>query len=115
MANSTQTEGVTLSSTGRWLIVAVAFFGWLFAGVHMSITQLTGQPAAVDLLQRTGQLDAERFQRLAMQAPTKDKEKDLSTEDQALLELGRPLVARWFAWFQCAFLFGAATGGLCFG
>ncbi|MCE9531126.1 MAG: MFS transporter, partial [Planctomycetes bacterium] len=25
------------------------------------------------------------------------------------------VVARWFAWYQAAFLFGAATGGLLFG
>src|SRR5262245_40235502 len=79
-----------LSPTGRYLILVVAFLGWLCAGVHMSITQLAGQPAAIDLLQRA---DA----------------------DRASLTQGEATVGRWFAWYQCAFLFGAATGGLVFG
>jgi MFS transporter, SHS family, sialic acid transporter len=104
-----------LTTSGRFLILAVAFLGWLFAGVHMSITQLTGQPAAIDLLDRAGELDGARLQMLMEQAPTQDKEKLLSSADRAELQRGKPLVARWFAWFQCAFLFGAAAGGLCFG
>jgi SHS family sialic acid transporter-like MFS transporter len=79
-----------LSPTGRYLILVVAFLGWLGAGVHMSITQLAGQPAAIDLLQRAG-------------------------ADRASLAQSEATVGRWFAWYQCAFLFGAATGGLVFG
>jgi MFS family permease len=74
-----------LTASGRWLILITAFLGWLFAGVHMSITQLIGRPAAIDLLERSGALEANE------------------------------LVLRWFAWLQCAFLFGAAAGGLVFG
>jgi MFS transporter, SHS family, sialic acid transporter len=102
----------TLSTTGRYLVLVVAFLGWLFAGVHMSITQLTGQAAAIDLLSQTGELDAEQYQTLSKQAQQKTP---LSDADQAQLDVGKPLVARWFAWLQCAFLFGAATGGLLFG
>lgn len=72
----------SLTRTGRWTILVVAFLGWLCAGVHMSITQLTGQAAAIDLL-----------------GPAR------TDED----------IARFYAWYQCAFLFGAATGGLVFG
>src|SRR4051812_16425371 len=75
-----------LSRSGRYVIFVVASLGWLCAGMHMSITQLAGQPAAIDLLKRTGQTD------------------DLDG-----------LAMRWHAWFQSAFLFGAAAGGLCFG
>ncbi len=80
-------EPAGLSTSGRVLILVVAFLGWLCAGMHMSATQLIGQAAAIDLLGGTG-LDEVRLQEA---------------------------VARWFAWYQCAFLFGAAAGGLLFG
>ncbi len=99
----------SLSDTGRWLILVVAFLGWLFAGGHMSITQLTGQAAAIDLLGHVGELDVGRYLALNKQKTR------LSDTDDAQLKEWKPLVARWFAWLQCAFLFGAATGGLVFG
>lgn len=102
----------TLSITGRTLILAVAFLGWLCAGVHMSVTQLTGQSAAIDLLARAGELDAARYQALNKLAQTKQS---LSAADKTQLDAWKPEVARWFAWLQCAFLFGAAAGGLVFG
>jgi len=74
-----------LTTSGRWLILITGFLGWMFAGVHMSITQLIGRPAAIDLLHRSG------------------------------FPEGEDLVLRWYAWYQCAFLFGAAAGGLIFG
>jgi SHS family sialic acid transporter-like MFS transporter len=101
-----------LSNTGRYIVLSVAFLGWLFAGVHMSITQLTGQAAAIDLLDRAGELEAARYQSLNKQAQDK---KTVSDADKAQLNEWKPLVARWFAWLQCAFLFGAASGGLVFG
>src|SRR4051812_43865656 len=50
-----------LSRAGRAAVLAVAFLGWLGAGVHMSITQQCGRAASIDLLGRTGEIDAERF------------------------------------------------------
>lgn len=79
-----------LSILSRCMILAVAFLGWLGSGVLMSVIQLTGQAAATDLLVRTMSLDPAS-------------------------EAGKVLIARWFAWYQCAFLFGAASGGLVFG
>src|SRR5712671_5837300 len=88
-----------LSDAGRSLVLAVAFLGWLCAGVHMAITQLTGQPAAIDLLARSGALDEPRFQALNKLARTTG----LSAEDQEQLEGDKALVGQWFAWAQCAF------------
>lgn len=106
-----------LTSTGRYLVLMVAFLGWMFAGVHMSITQLTGQPAAIDLLARTGGLDADRFRLLSQQFQNKAPAPVAKMSDGDRIEIlqGRALVARWFAWYQCAFLFGAAFGGLVLG
>ncbi len=101
-----------LSTQGRYVILIVAFLGWLCAGVHMSITQLAGQSAAVDLLERAGDFDAARYRQFNLDVQAKTK---LSPLDKAQFDLWKPRVTRWFAWFQCAFLFGAATGGLVFG
>jgi len=113
------TEIMPLSSTGRTLILVCAFLGWLCAGMHMSITQLVGQPAAIDLLSRTGQLDAKRYQALSRMVPkpgaVNSGDSPLSASDAAQWKQWKGLIARWFAWYQCAFLFGAATGGLVFG
>jgi MFS transporter, SHS family, sialic acid transporter len=113
------TAAVPLSTTGRYLILVCAFLGWLCAGMHMSITQLVGQPAAIDLLSRAGQLDAGRYQSLNRQLPKKGAERSsqqqLSSSDLAQLKQWKSLIAQWFAWYQCAFLFGAASGGLVFG
>ena len=98
-----------LTEAGRSLILVCAFLGWLCAGIHMSITQLVGQAAATDLLARTGELDRDRFQSLRKQHPK------ISVEEKQFLERSNALIGRWFAWYQCAFLFGAATGGLVFG
>jgi MFS family permease len=84
-----------LTATGRWLVVIVAFLGWLCCGVHMSITQLVSQPAAYDLLYHKA---------VRMSDPT--------PQTRIVREA---TAARWFAWGQCAFLFGAATGGWLFG
>ena len=110
-----------LSTTGRYLVLVCAFLGWLFAGMHMSITQLAGQSAAVDLLARSGRLDVERYRVLGKQFPeqkpgtTPKSEKPELSADETQLSHWRALIAQWFAWYQCAFLFGAASGGLVFG
>jgi MFS family permease len=101
-------EPVPLTRAGRLTVLAVAFLGWLGAGVHMAITQQTGRSASIDLLGRTGEIDSERFKSLG-------KSTELTGEDKAQLKEWEVKVGRWFAWNQCAFLFGAAAGGLIFG
>jgi MFS transporter, SHS family, sialic acid transporter len=98
-------------------VLAVAFLGWLGAGVHMSITQQTGRAASIDLLARTGELDARRFATLNAQQvrATRGEAEPLSASEAAQASTWEESVGRWFAWNQCAFLFGAAAGGLLFG
>lgn len=103
----------TLTQSGRYVILLVAFFGWLCCGFHMQITQLAGRPAAIDLLASTGAIDRDRFDELNQRA--KKTPGSLSAEDDTQLKEWEADVGRWAAWFQCAFLFGAATGGLAFG
>ncbi len=110
-------ELAPLSNAGRLTVLAVAFLGWLGAGVHMSITQQTGRAAAIDLLDRTGEIDSERFQSLNKQEELakKGKADQLSETEAGQVKAWEEVVGRWFAWNQCAFLFGAASGGLLFG
>jgi MFS transporter, SHS family, sialic acid transporter len=110
----------SLSTFGRYVILVCAFLGWMCAGMHMSISQLAGQPAAIDLLSRTGSLDAAKYQEWNKLLPKKGavtatSQPGLSDVDATQVKRWKALVARWFAWYQCAFLFGAATGGLLFG
>jgi SHS family sialic acid transporter-like MFS transporter len=100
-----------LSLSGRILVLSVAFLGWLCAGLHMAITQLTGQPAAIDLLARSGELNESRYHALIKEARTAS----LAEADQQQLERDKAVVGQWFAWAQCSFLFGAAAGGFVFG
>jgi MFS family permease len=104
-----------LSATGRYLVLTAAFLGWLCAGTILAITSLAMQPAAIDLLGRTAALDPVRYHALNRQEQGKDATSTLPLDDRKQLGTWREMVARWFAWYQCAFLFGAATGGLCFG
>lgn len=101
-------QPVPLSRAGRLTVLAVAFLGWLGAGVHMAITQQTGRAASIDLLGRTGELDAGRFTAAGETQPP-------SAVEREQVRAWEVAVGRWFAWNQCAFLFGAAAGGLLFG
>ena len=108
-----------LSPTGRYVILICAFLGWFCAGFHLAITTLAMQPAATDLLGRTGQLDVPRFQALNKLAPKKGAKavsaSTMSDDDKTQWEEWNGRVVRWNAWLVCAFLFGAASGGLVFG
>lgn len=109
---------IPLSTRGRYLVLICAFLGWLFAGMHMSITQLVGQPAAVDLLARAGKLDISQHRELSHRFPkSASRKSDVTnlTDDEKQLNQWNALIASWFAWYQCSFLFGAAAGGLLFG
>jgi SHS family sialic acid transporter-like MFS transporter len=74
-----------LSPRQRRVILAVAFLGWMFAGLEISMFTLITRPLILDL---------------RGPAPTSFLEHEAKT---------------WLAWYQCAFLFGAAAGGWGFG
>lgn len=109
-----------LTSAGRWMVLIVGLLGWLFCGVHMAITPLAGQVAALALLGETGAIDLPQYQawNKATQQLKSDKSKLADFKDSAAgrqFESWSALATRWFAWYSCAFLFGAAGGGLIFG
>ena len=110
-----------LTNRSRMLILTVAFLGWLCAGFHLSITSIAMQPAGVNLLDRTGALDREQYESLSKHPSlnkankTAEGSNALSAKEQADLSSGKVLIAQWYAWTQCSFLFGAAFGGWFFG
>ncbi len=80
-------DGVALlSAPQRRVVLAAAFLGWMFAGMEISLFVLIARPSVLGMLA----LDA----------------RDSGAES---------LAAQWFAWYQCAFLLGAAAGGWFFG
>lgn len=47
--NSTSTP-LTVSTREKWLVLAAAFFGWMFDGLEQAVFPLAGRPALQDLL-----------------------------------------------------------------
>ncbi|MFN9199238.1 MAG: MFS transporter, partial [Planctomycetaceae bacterium] len=91
----------TLTRTGRYLILAAAFLGWLFSGVQMSLMNLASRPATEDFL-RSGRLPI---------ADTPAAELTPAVLKQAL----KREAPGWFSYHNSSFLLGAALGGLVFG
>ena len=118
--DNVQLDGL-LSNRERMLILTVAFLGWMCAGFHLSITSIAMQPAVIDLLDRTGALDRQRYESLSKHPSlnkankTTESSTGFSAKDQSDLSSAKALIARWYAWTQCSFLFGAAFGGWIFG
>ena len=103
-----------LTAAGRYIILTAAFLGWMFSGFQMAVMTLTARSATTDFL-RHGQVSAEQplhWARLLGPA-NRGSGSSLSPADEA--RALQTIVPRWFAWFNAAFLFGAAHGGLFFG
>lgn len=107
----------SLPAAGRYIILICAFLGWMCAGFHMAITSLAMQPAAIDLLARTGQLNESQYRNMNKQVQARGKRPAgaVLIAEEVQFEHWKELTSGWFAWLQCAFLFGAASGGLFFG
>ena len=106
-----------LSTSGRMLILTTAFLGWMCAGFHLSITSVARPHAVKDLLDRAGVIDRLQYDSMLKAAgPRKDlSASSIPREDQPKFLSWKSALARWFAWTQCAMLFGAALGGWFFG
>jgi MFS family permease len=103
-----------ITAAGRYIILAAAFLGWTFSGFQMAVMTLTARSATTEFL-RSGQLSASQMlhvNRLFV-APRigGEPQPPISGEAEAL----KKIVPRWFSWYNAAFLFGAAIGGLVFG
>ena len=106
---ATRSSSPNLTQGARIGVLAVAFLGWFFGGMQILLTNLAMRPAAIDLLSRTGALD------LALYNEFNRRAAQLVESEAAQLAAWNSLATQWYAWLQCAFLFGAAAGGFIFG
>ncbi len=83
---------LSLDGRQRVIVLLVAFLGWMFAGLEMNIIPLAGRPAIQSFLSASA------------------TESDSISDEQIEGQIGK-----WFARYICAFLLGAAAGGLLFG
>lgn len=91
-------------------ILVCAFLGWFFGGTQIALNNLI-QTGVLDVLDQSGSIDQELYGELTAKLGN-----DSATPDElARMEQWSPLVKKWYAWLQCAFLFGAALGGYIFG
>src|SRR5687767_8887695 len=100
-----------LGATGRYVILAAAFLGWMFSGFQLAVMTLSARSATTEFL-RSGQVTAEVPLNVArlLQAP-RWPERPPSPLAEEAAALAR-IVPRWFSWYNAALLFGAASGGL---
>ena len=97
-----------LTPGARIAILVVAALGWFFGGMQIGITNVAMRDAALDLLNRQQALDLAAYQSLATAEAR-------TPEEQSQLDAWNGVAGKWYAWYQCAFLFGAAIGGYVFG
>jgi SHS family sialic acid transporter-like MFS transporter len=103
-----------ITAAGRYIILVAAFLGWMFSGFQMAVMTLTARSATTEFL-RSGQLSATemlRVERLLVAPRVTAQSNPPKSEEKETL---RAAVPRWFSWYNAAFLFGAAYGGLVFG
>jgi SHS family sialic acid transporter-like MFS transporter len=103
-----------LTAAACYIILTAAFLGWMFSGFQMAVMTLCARSATTEFLRR-GQLTAQeplQLSRLWSPPPVHESSPaEILSEAEAL----QSLVPRWFSWYNAAFLFGAASGGLAFG
>ena len=91
-------------------ILVCAFLGWFFGGTQIALNNLI-QNGVLDVLDQSGSIDQELYGELT----AKLRNNSATADELARMEQWSPLVKKWYAWLQCAFLFGAALGGYIFG
>ena len=64
MSDSASSSPATLTQAGKYIIIASAFLGWFFGGVHLGITSLAMGSAANDLLRGNGHANERSVDRM---------------------------------------------------
>lgn len=101
------------SRQARLLVLTAAFLGWAFSGMQMAVLSLCARSAAQDFVAE-GQVSSAalfRWERILFAAPPRAQALD-AAEMRSEVQQVAP---RWIAWFNAAFLLGAAAGGWALG
>lgn len=85
-----------LSKRGRYIVLVAAFLGWMCAGMQMGNFPLTTGSMVRDLM-----------------GSSLEQESSLSADERE--GILKKESGKWFGWYICSFLLGAAGGGLAFG
>ena len=104
-----------ISRSSRYIILAAAFLGWMFSGVQMTIMNLASGSATEEFV-RSGLITKDSQLGIAgvlmlPKLPTSPLEPIPASLQSEL----KTIRNNWFAYYQSAFLLGAAAGGLVFG
>lgn len=119
------------SRASRQIILWAAFLGWMFSGFQMAVMTLASRAATTEFL-RSGMVSPAqpwslaRLGRLSLAGPLARPLAEPSHMSENAVNLGttdisdeetalRAIAAKWLSWYNAAFLFGAAGGGLVFG
>ncbi len=89
-----------LSAQGRYIVLVAAFLGWMSAGIEFGM-YLAARPAIKSML--------------ANRVVTATFYPVLTSVQVTSAQTREAEIGRYFAWYLCAFLLGAALGGLLFG
>jgi SHS family sialic acid transporter-like MFS transporter len=100
-STASATAPVPLTRLGKYVVLAAAFLGCMFAGVEMSLFPLATGPIIKSFHQAAAPDD-------------RDPSGGASAASETGVELMKD-IGRWFTWYISAFLLGAAAGGLVFG
>lgn len=119
---STSTEPATipdLNQSQRMIVLAAAFLGWLCAGVQMAQMNLVNGSATREFTAR-GMIHSGSSLVLGQVftpplIPGSEQPDYSSLDNKEVKDLLKQRTPLWFAWYNAAFLFGAAAGGLVFG
>ena len=101
-----------LTAAGRYIILSAAFLGWMFSGFQMAVMTLTARSATTEFL-RSGQVSPDEILRVDRLWAARRASPPIATSNES--KALKAIAPRWFSWYNAAFLFGAAFGGLVFG
>lgn len=101
-----------MTALGRYVILAAAFLGWMFAGVQMNLTRLAAQSITDDFARSGRLMPGATFSWNNLLVFESAGAGASAEPSPTFLKQQRP---RWAANYDSAFLLGAAFGGMVFG
>ena len=107
------TKPAELSATSRYVILTAAFLGWMLSGLQMTVMNLASGSATEEFA-KSGLITKESKLGVAGLLAT-PRLPAPPASPATLPENLKQIKNNWFAYYQSAFLLGAAAGGLLFG